>query len=67
MGAAGLEKIEVDEVELVLPLPVGVALLQLQLLISAICGIAIFTIYNLAWTFVSARLNRSVWGEGAGP
>lgn len=40
---------------------------NLQLLISAICGTAIFTIYNSAWTFVSARLNRSVWGKGAGP
>lgn len=46
MGAAGLEKIEVDEVELVLLLPVGVALLQFTIAHSATCGTAIFTIYN---------------------
>lgn len=33
--------------KLVLPLPVGVALLQFTIAHSATCGTAIFTIYNL--------------------
>lgn len=61
--------------KLVLPLPVGVALLQFTIYNCSFCNMWYCYFYNLqftirigaAWTFVSARLNRSVWGKGAGP